>query len=64
MVITHKVSDVDTWVGFTSERADAIAAEVDDVAGMMATLASPPPEMGEVMQRHGVMPPLTIYVER
>jgi hypothetical protein len=86
VVITHNVSDVGTWVGFKSERADAIgqmggrnvvdhvaqdgsntvaiSAEVDDVAGIMATLASPPPEMGEVMQRHGVMPPLTVYVEQ
>lgn len=41
----------------------AIAADVSDVDGLMAALASPPPEMGEVMQRHGVVPPLTIYVE-
>jgi hypothetical protein len=31
---------------------------------MLATLSSPPPEMMEIMQRHGVIPPLTIYVER
>ena len=42
----------------------AIAMKVDDVAGMMATLASPPAEVGEIMERHGVMPPLTIYVEQ
>ena len=26
MVITHGVADVDTWLGFTAERAEAIAA--------------------------------------
>ena len=42
----------------------AIAAEVSDVDGMLAALASPQPETGEIMQRHGVIPPLTIYVEQ
>ena len=42
----------------------AVAAEVSDVAGMMAALSAPPPEVGEVMQRHGVVPPLKIYVEQ
>jgi hypothetical protein len=86
VVIIHNVADVDTWLGFKSERAEAIgtmggsnvvdhvaqdgsnsvaiATEVDDVEGMMATLSSPPPEMGEIMERHGVRPPLTTYVER
>lgn len=86
IVITHNVADVAEWLGFKSERADAIgalgdsnvvdhvaqdgsntvaiAAEVDDVAGMMATLASPPPEMGAIMKKHGVLPPLAIFVEQ
>lgn len=86
MVVVHNVVDVDKWLQFKSERADAIAAlggsnvvdhvaqdgsntvaiavELDDVAGMMATLSSPPPEVGAIMERHGVLPPLTIYVEK
>ena len=86
IVITHNVADVAQWLGFKSERADAIgalggsnvvdhvaqdgsntvaiAAEVDDVAGMMATLSSPPPEVGAIMEKHGVLPPLAIYVEQ
>ena len=68
IVVTHDVVDVDTWLQFKSERADAIvalggsnvvdhvaqdgrntvaiAAEVDDVAGMMTALSSPPPRWG------------------
>jgi hypothetical protein len=42
----------------------AIAVEVDDVAGLMATLSSPPAELATLMERHGVLPPLTAYVER
>ena len=86
VVITHNVADVDRWLQFKSERADAIAGlggrnvvdhvaqdgsnrvvvatEVDDVAGLMATLSSPPPNVGAIMERHGVMPPLTVYVEQ
>lgn len=86
IVITHNVVDVAQWLGFKSERADAIgalggsnvvdhvaqdgsnavaiAAEVDDVAAMLATLSSPPPEVGAIMEKHGVLPPLAIYVEQ
>ena len=42
----------------------ALTAEVSDVEGMMAVLSSPPPEVGSVMERHGVVPPLTIYLEQ
>ena len=86
IVVTHNVVDVNNWLQFKSERAEAIAnlggrnvvdhvaqdgsntvaiaTEVDDVAGLLAVLASPPPEVGAIMERHGVLPPLTIYVEQ
>jgi hypothetical protein len=43
--------------------AVAVAADVDDVPALVATLQAPPDELAEVMQRHGVQPPFTIYVE-
>lgn len=42
----------------------AIAADVEDVAAVLAGLASPPPELHSAMERHGVLPPLTVYIER
>lgn len=85
VIITHGVVDVDTWLQFKAERAEAIgtlggsnvvdhvahdgsntvavAAEVSDVAAMMAVLAAPPPEMGAIMEKHGVRPPLVTYIE-
>ena len=42
----------------------AVMADVDDPEAMMAALASPPAEVGAAMQRHGVLPPLTIYIEK
>ena len=86
IVAIHDVVDVEKWLQFKGERADAIgalggsnvvdhvaqdgsntiaiAADVDDVETLLAALASPPPEVGAIMEKHGVIPPLTIYVER
>jgi len=41
----------------------AITADVEDVAGVLASISSPSPELGAAMERHGVVPPLSIYVE-
>jgi len=85
MVISHSVADVDKWLGFKAERAEAIgglggtnvvdhvahdgsktvavAADVADVDAIMAALGSPPPELAAAMEKHGVLPPLVVYVE-
>jgi hypothetical protein len=42
----------------------AIAANVEDVAAVLAGLASPPPELHAAMERHGVLPPVTVYIEK
>lgn len=86
LVITHNATDVNAWLSFKAERAEAVtaiggtnvtdhvavdgsksvavSADVDDVEGFLATLAAPPAEMAEVMQRHGVEPPLVAYVAK
>ena len=86
IVITHDVADVDTWLKYQAERADAISglggtnvidhvahdgskrvavsAEVDNVEAVLAAIASAPPELLDAMERHGVVPPLTTYVEK
>jgi hypothetical protein len=86
IVITHGVADVDRWLQFTSERAEAIGGmggsnvvdhvaqdgsnavavtvDVDDVDVVLAAVASPPPELADAMERHGVIPPLTFYVAK
>lgn len=55
-VIDHVAQD--------GSNAIAITFDTDDVAAVLATTASPPPEMAAAMERHGVIPPLTIYVEQ
>ena len=44
-------------------RSNAVAAmaDVDDAAAMMTGLASPPPEIAAVMEKHGVRPPLVAH---
>jgi hypothetical protein len=86
IVITHDVADVDVWLKYQGERAEAIggmggtnvvdhvaldgskrvavSADVDDVDSVMAAIASAPPELLAAMERHGVIPPLTTYVEQ
>ena len=41
----------------------AITADVGDVAAMQAMLTSPPPEVVARMEEHGVVPPITAYIE-
>ncbi len=42
----------------------ALTAEVNDLAALEAMLASPPPELAALMEKHGVLPPFTLYVEK
>jgi hypothetical protein len=39
-------------------------AETGDVEAIVGAIASPPPELFAAMERHGVIAPLTAYVER
>lgn len=42
----------------------SVTLEVRDLAAVNAMLASPPPEVLAQMESHGVIPPLTVYVEK
>jgi hypothetical protein len=41
----------------------AVTADVEDLDAAQAMIASPPPEVAAKMEEHGVIPPLTVYVE-
>ena len=41
----------------------AITADVADVDAMKSMLAAPPPEVVARMEAHGVVQPLTVYIE-
>ena len=42
----------------------SITADIHDMAGLQAMLASPPPETAALMESHGVLPPITAYIEK
>jgi hypothetical protein len=42
----------------------AVSGDVDDLEALKEMLASPPPEVAELMEKHGVIPPFTTYVEK
>lgn len=56
-------SNVQDYVAADGSNNIAITADVADVEAIEAMLASPPPEVLEKMQAHGVVPPFTAYIE-
>ena len=56
-------SNVTDYVAADGSNNIAITADVADLAAMQAMLASPPPEVAEKMEAHGVVPPISAYVE-
>ncbi len=57
-------TNVQDHVALDGSKVIAISCDMKDVDAAMATLASPPPEMAAAMEAHGVVPPLTLFVER
>ena len=55
-------SNVVDHVAQDGSNAVAISADVENVDSMMATLASPPADLAATMERHGVLPPLAVYI--
>lgn len=41
----------------------AVSVDVHDMEGMQAMMASPSDEAKALMQKHGVVPPFTAYIE-
>ena len=56
-------SNVMDYVAADGSKNVAITADVADVAQLESMLASPPPDVLEKMQAHGVVQPITAYVQ-
>ena len=56
-------SNVTDYVARDGSNNIAITAEVEDLAAIQAMLASPSPEVAAAMEEHGVVPPITAYVQ-
>ena len=57
-------SNVADHVAHDGSNSVAVTLDVDDVDGMLAKVADPPPELAARMERHGVIPPLVVYVAK
>ena len=56
-------SNVVDYVAQDGSNNIAIGADVADLAALQAILESPPPDVLAKMETHGVVPPITTYVE-
>lgn len=56
-------SNVIDYVAHDGSNNVAITADVSDLASMQSTLESPSPETLAAMEAHGVIQPITAYVE-
>ena len=56
-------SNVTDYVAHDGSNNVAVTADVADVPTLQGMLASPPPEVLAAMQAHGVVQPITAYVE-
>jgi hypothetical protein len=63
-VIGRYATQVTDHVAADGSNEIAISADVHDLAGAQAMMAAPSPEDLAAMGRHGVVPPLTLYVEK
>lgn len=57
-------SNVTDYVAADGSRNIAVTADVSDVAAIQSMLASPSPEVLAAMQDHGVVQPITAYIEK
>lgn len=57
-------TDVTDYVAEDGSNRIAVAATIHDLRALQGLLDDPPPEVTAQMESHGVVPPLTVYVER
>ena len=63
-VISKFATNVTDHVAADGSKTIAITADVHDMAGAQAMLATPSPDTAAAMERHGVLPPIVTYIEK
>jgi hypothetical protein len=56
-------SNVTDYVALDGSNNIAVTADVSDLAALQAMLAAPPPDVLASMQAHGVVQPISAYIE-
>ena len=62
--ISTYATQVTDHVALDGSTQVAVTADVHDMAGLQAMLASPPADVAAQMERHGVVPPIAMYIEK
>jgi hypothetical protein len=57
-------ADVTDFVAADGSSRIAVSATIHDMAALQSLLDAPPPEVAAQMETHGVVPPLTVYIEQ
>jgi hypothetical protein len=57
-------SNVTDHVALDGSNRIAVTADIHDLDAVQALLDSPPPDVAAQMESHGVVPPLTVYIEK
>jgi hypothetical protein len=57
-------SNVRDFVAADGSMNVAVSADVDDMDALQAMLSAPSAELAGLMEKHGVRPPFTLYVEK
>ena len=63
-VIGNYATNVTDHVAADGSNNVAITADVHDMAGAQAMMAAPSAEDAALMAKHGVVPPITTYIEK
>ena len=63
-VIGQYATNVTDYVAADGSNSIAITADINDAEGIMALMTSPSPEAIATQEEHGVIPPITAYIER
>lgn len=56
-------TNVTDYVAQDGSNQIAITADITNMDAMQALMSSPPPETVALMEQHGVIPPISVYIE-
>ena len=62
--VSPYATNVTDYVAADGSNNVAITADIHDMAGLQAMMASPPPEVAAREESHGVLPPITAYIQK
>jgi len=63
-VIGRYGTNVTDHVAMDGSNTIAVTADIHDMAGAQAMMSSPSPEVAALEEKHGVIQPMTVYIEK